>query len=107
MGYSFRLAQIRSDCLTFRTSCCSARMLWAQVPAPLSGTGKERRVGRGGTSCTGGYNRVQAVRPGSVAGRLAAGTGRIVHPTAFVTPVVEHWLEQEIAQCVHDERSIR
>ena len=20
------------------------------------------------------------------------------HPTAFVTPVVEHWLEQEIAQ---------
>ena len=26
---------------------------------------------------------------------------RIVHTTAFVTPVVEHWLEQEIAQWVH------
>ena len=26
---------------------------------------------------------------------------RIAHTTAFVTPVVEHWLEQEIAQWVH------
>ena len=26
--------------------------------------------------------------------------------TAFVTPVVEHWLEREIAQCVHHEGSI-
>ena len=26
-------------------------------------------------------------------------TDRIVHITAFVTPVVEHWLEQEIVQC--------
>ena len=25
-------------------------------------------------------------------------TDRITHMTAFVTPVVEHWLEQEIAQ---------
>ena len=25
-------------------------------------------------------------------------TGRITHTTAFVTPVVEHWLEQEIAR---------
>ena len=23
------------------------------------------------------------------------------HTTAFVTPVVEHWLEREIAQCEH------
>ena len=23
---------------------------------------------------------------------------RLVHTTAFVTPAVEHWLEQEIAQ---------
>ena len=23
---------------------------------------------------------------------------RIIHTTAFVTPVVEHWLEREIAQ---------
>ena len=28
-------------------------------------------------------------------------TGRIAHTTAFVTPVVEHWLEWEIAQWVH------
>ena len=34
------------------------------------------------------------------------------HPTystyyAFITPVVEHWLEREIAQLVHHEGSIR
>ena len=28
-------------------------------------------------------------------------TDRIAHTTAFVTPVVEHWLEQEIAQWIH------
>ena len=26
---------------------------------------------------------------------------------AFVTPVMEHWLEREIAQWVHHEESIR
>ena len=26
---------------------------------------------------------------------------RIAHTTAFVTPVMEHWLERETAQCVH------
>ena len=31
-------------------------------------------------------------------------TDRIAHITAFVTPVVEHWLEREIAQWVHVER---
>ena len=28
-------------------------------------------------------------------------TDRIAHTTAFVTPVLEHWLEREIAQWVH------
>ena len=28
-------------------------------------------------------------------------TERIAHTTAFITPVVEYWLEQEIAQWVH------
>ena len=28
-------------------------------------------------------------------------TDRMTHTTAFVTPFVEHWLEQEIAQWVH------
>ena len=28
-------------------------------------------------------------------------TDRITHTTAFVTPVVEHWLEQEKSQWVH------
>ena len=28
-------------------------------------------------------------------------TDRITHTTALVTPVVEHWLEREIAQWVH------
>ena len=28
-------------------------------------------------------------------------TNRIAHTMAFVTPVVEHWLEREIAQWVH------
>ena len=32
---------------------------------------------------------------------------RITHTTAFVTPVVEHWLEREIAQWIHHEGSIR
>ena len=34
-------------------------------------------------------------------------TDRIAHTIAFVTPVVEHWLEREIAQWVHHEGSIR
>ena len=34
-------------------------------------------------------------------------TDRIAQTTAFVTPVVEHWLEWEIAQWVHHEGSIR
>ena len=34
-------------------------------------------------------------------------TDRITHITAFVTPVLEHWLESEIAQWVHNEGSIR
>ena len=28
-------------------------------------------------------------------------TDRITHTTAFVTPVIKHWLEREIAQWVH------
>ena len=28
-------------------------------------------------------------------------TDRITHTTAFVTPVMEHWLKREIAQLVH------
>ena len=28
-------------------------------------------------------------------------TDRITHTAAFVTPVMEHWLEREIAQWVH------
>ena len=31
---------------------------------------------------------------------------KITHTMAFVTPVVEHWLEREIAQWVHHEGSI-
>ena len=34
-------------------------------------------------------------------------TDRITHTTAFVTPVVENWLEREIAQWFHYEGSIR
>ena len=42
--------QARSECLTctFRASCCSARLSWAQIPAfavPLSGTGNKRGEG--------------------------------------------------------------
>ena len=33
--------------------------------------------------------------------RVLYSTDRIAHTTAFVTPVVEHWLEREIAQWVH------
>ena len=31
-------------------------------------------------------------------------TDRIAYTTAFVTPVMEHWLEREIAQWVHPIR---
>ena len=34
-------------------------------------------------------------------------TDRMTHTTAFVSPVVEHWLEREIAQWVHHEGSIQ
>ena len=34
-------------------------------------------------------------------------TDRIIHTTAFVTPVMEQWLEREIAQRVDLEGSIR
>ena len=33
-------------------------------------------------------------------------TDRMTHTTAFLTPVVEHWLEREIAQWIHHEGSI-
>ena len=36
-----------------------------------------------------------------LAARVLLSTDRITHTTAFVTPVVEHWLEREIAQWVH------
>ena len=32
-------------------------------------------------------------------------TDRITHTTAFVTPVVDHWLEREIAQWVSVQQS--
>ena len=34
-------------------------------------------------------------------------TDRITHTTAFVTPVMEYWLERKIAQWFHHEESIR
>ena len=34
-------------------------------------------------------------------------TDRITHTTAFLKPVVDYWLEREIAQWVHHEGSIR
>ena len=34
-------------------------------------------------------------------------TDRIAHTTMFATPIREHWLEQEIAQLVHQDELIR
>ena len=34
-------------------------------------------------------------------------TDRIIHTTAFVPPVVEHWLKREVTQWVQHEGSIR
>ena len=34
-------------------------------------------------------------------------TSRIAHTTAFINPVMVHWLEWETAQCVHHEGLIR
>ena len=33
-------------------------------------------------------------------------TDRIAHTTTFVTPVVEYWLEREIAEGVHHEETL-
>ena len=33
-------------------------------------------------------------------------TYRLAHTKAFVTPVMEHWLEREIAEWVHHERML-
>ena len=33
-------------------------------------------------------------------------TDRITHTMAFVTPVVEHWLEREIPQWVHPMKDV-
>ena len=38
---------------------------------------------------------------------LSVPTDMIAYTTAFVTPVVEHWVEREIAQWAHNEGSIR
>ena len=64
----FVLVTQSGQCLTctFRASCCSAHLSWAQVPA-FAGSSVWNRKKRG-TGCTGGYKRVQAVRPKSVAG---------------------------------------
>ena len=45
-----RSGQVRSEYLTctFKASCCSPRLSRAQVPVPLSGTGKKRGGGKGG-----------------------------------------------------------
>ena len=66
--------QVRSECLTcrFRASCCSARLLRAQVPAFAGSSVRDRKKKRErlreGGACTGGYKGVRAVRPESVAG---------------------------------------
>ena len=71
------LGQVRSECLTctFRASCCSTRLSWAQVPAVVGSSVRDRkkrqervRGGGGETACTGGYKGVRAVQPESVAG---------------------------------------
>ena len=49
-------------------SVADTDLFWPS-PVPLSGTGKKGGGnGRGRGACTDGYKRVQAVRPGSVAG---------------------------------------
>ena len=47
------------------------------------------------------------VRGNPISSKGSLYADRITHTMAFVTPVVEHWLEQEIAQWVHHEGSIR
>ena len=50
---------------TFRASCCSARVSRAQIPVPLSGTGKK---GEGVMGGGGGGGRLHWRVPESVAG---------------------------------------
>ena len=106
--------------------CFSARLSWAQVPVPLSRTG----CSLPSTSSKGGEREILYLTTHSthfIYGYMASDiwlrtilivrketrcrpigyfymhhpTDRITHTTAFVTPVVEHWVEREIAQWVH------
>ena len=69
-----RSGQVWSEFLTrtFRASCCSARLSWTQVPAFVSSSVRDRNKkgegSKGESACIGGYKRVGAFRPGSVAG---------------------------------------
>ena len=51
---------------TVKASCCNTHLSRAQVPAS-AGSSVRNRKKRRWTACTGGYKRVQAVRPTSVA----------------------------------------
>ena len=69
-----RSGQVRSVCLTctFRAQAVVAQAChghrYQPLSVPLSGTGKKEGGGsKGGTTCTGGYKGVRAVRPESVA----------------------------------------
>ena len=52
------------------------------------------------------YQNNDGKKEGNVLFNDTLNIDRITHTTAFVTPVVEHWLEQEIAQWIHHEGSI-
>ena len=84
--------RVRSgQCLmcTFRASCCSARLSWAQVPTFAGSFVQDRKTIECGTPHL-IYLFFYMHHP----------TDRITHTTAFVTPVMEHWLEREIAQWI-------
>ena len=120
MDYSFRLSQVRSDCLTctFRASCCI--VLYCIVlccivlfisPKPLfigihnDFTSETQSFGRKNTPDTKKIssidgqcyvllllNIISSARLSPVP-LYGSSTERIEHTTAFITPVVEHWLK--------------
>ena len=69
---------------------CSISNYWNKNPETANFEGK-KTINDHSTRFVSGYMAFYMYRP----------TYRIAHNTAFVTPVVEHWLEREPARRVH------
>ena len=70
LGVFFKEGQVRSECLTctFRASCCSAHLSWAQVPAFTGSSVQDRKKRGAGVRGDRLHWRVQGSTSSPVAG---------------------------------------